>query len=840
MKRKNVFSTRNKKTNTQRMKKSAILAASLMLLLGLGCKKDKPDPQNPGAATVVVVESAHLLDTVDLKQLEVVDTATYDLKFTNWPADQPAPKTGEVVTGCITESTPYGLLRKITKVTQADGGYILATEPAKLDEVILEGEITVEDKKITPDMVKTITTEPGVVFNELKSTNLVGFDFSFEKKLADGVTVYGSAFFDLSFNFSLDIDVAPPDLYIKSSIEVDQRGSIGVKAKGSWSAKRIKIAEIEFVPWTIMVGPVPVVFVPRVALILDAEAGNVSYEVVSFASESINSELGIEYKDDDWHLINECNPSHTINYPEITGNADFTVKCGPEVSLKLYNAAGPYFNILAYSTLKAETINDNYDLNFILGLEANAGLQVEVFGFINEDVSYQLFDKEITRLTLNDKPVPNSIQLTMPIDGSNLIVGREQPVTVSVNGKVEGGVNLYLDNNLITKIDKAPYTYNWKVDAAEGVHTLKAEAQIGETLMSSTVSVNVGRIAFNELTTTGFKEDDVIYSMYFSSPKSGIAVGYRDVFFGDKYGFVVFTSDGGITWTGREELENGFDGFSDVIVMHDTVYVCGYSYGLLKLEGNDFVPKKDRYGENVSATLLRSTSDGVFVKANGTDIGVSTDGIFFLESYNEEISIEPSLQPTNSNIADMAFGSGGCGYFVANEWDRSTYSVAYKTIDDGMNWKPITRPGKAGKFHANAIEAMTDSLVWVAGKNLDNAAQLFYSTDAGSTWKQAKLPDYYNGVFADLIEINDIDFVDPYTGYAVGIFGGFIKTSSILTTIDGGKTWTTLDIPITQPIYNLKKVCFYDAYNGWAGGFSSVNGNPSDKKKTALFRFSKQ
>ena len=57
--------------------------------------------------------------------------------------------------------------------------------------------------------------------------------------------------------------------------------------------------------------------------------------------------------------------------------------------------------------------------------------------------------------------------------------------------------------------------------------------------------------------------------------------------------------------------------------------------------------------------------------------------------------------------------------------------------------------------------------------------------------------------------LNDVDFVDASTGYAVG------ESGTILKTTDGGENWTTLDPGI---IVYFTSVDFIDAYTGYAAG----------------------
>lgn len=785
-------------------------------------KKDEPNQDDP-PTEVKIAEHVRVLDAATLEGMLPVDTNTYELKFQTWPTGTTAPAAGEIVVGGVTDNSPYGILRKISSVEAEGSGYTCATETATLEEVILQGKINLQEAKLSSSMVKSIKLESGVKINPSKSPDLLGFDLSFEKELDDAgeAKVYGSLYFELGFNFSLDVSIGDVDL--KASIDAIQSATVGLNATGNWTGKTIQIAEIEFLPWVIQVGPVPVVFVPKATLKVKADGG-LCVDVETSASESFSRELGISY-DDEWSLINEWEPAPTydIQWPNLIGDAEFLLKCGPEVSLKLYGQAGPYFNLMAKSTLDAQMINENYNLDFILSLEANAGLDVTLLGFFEWNEDFPLFDKEITRLELDNEPVPQEIHITSPANGSSLIAGSTVPVIIMVNGTPADGVKVYVNNELKTTITTSPYSWNWEVPSLSGEYTIKAEADIGGETYNHTITLTAGISLWEELPTNGFKSGELISGISFSDPLNGYVAGPgHSSDWSNQWSYVLHTSDGGSSWTRCWEDNDGSDVFKDVLALGpDVVYACKGSEGLF-LSQNSGLTWTSVISENyiiLEADLIRTTSDGAIVIAWHDEIGVSLNGATFLESnYFNQIVIEPELI---DHITDMEFGLGGTGFFVTE------HGLIYQTTDNGLHWNQVTTNGLPHGDGAItfAIEVQESSKLWVSLLDITtqnyNNGHIYYSIDGGLNWQESTLPDYYSsgGVY-DVMSIQDIRFFDPYNGYATGAFGTEFPGSAILETTDGGVSWSAIPMEYSEPHYQMNKLFFIDQDHGFTGGYS--------------------
>jgi len=153
---------------------------------------------------------------------------------------------------------------------------------------------------------------------------------------------------DLGFNFLLDWEVeATSDApyfkitlkKFKNSVDVEQSASIHIDSHMSHFMHRyVLLGSIIFNPWTFIVGPVPVVFVPKMEFMLAAE-GTISANLTSYVTESYHGEVGIEYKNSDWQEIFVNDAQFDYLLPNINSSANFTISAGPKASLMLYGVS---------------------------------------------------------------------------------------------------------------------------------------------------------------------------------------------------------------------------------------------------------------------------------------------------------------------------------------------------------------------------------------------------------------------------------------------------------------------------------------------------------------------
>jgi photosystem II stability/assembly factor-like uncharacterized protein len=129
------------------------------------------------------------------------------------------------------------------------------------------------------------------------------------------------------------------------------------------------------------------------------------------------------------------------------------------------------------------------------------------------------------------------------------------------------------------------------------------------------------------------------------------------------------------------------------------------------------------------------------------------------------------------------------------------------TTNDGAEWKTL-RMGEFTGFRALAF--LDANRGFAAGED----GAIVTTEDGGKTWTAHKTGTKEN--LSDLQMIGD-------EGWAVGYDG------VILHTADGGRTWSAQNSTVTQ---SLEAVHFLDAKNGWAVGWSGTVLHTTDGGKT--------
>ena len=115
----------------------------------------------------------------------------------------------------------------------------------------------------------------------------------------------------------------------------------------------------------------------------------------------------------------------------------------------------------------------------------------------------------------------------------------------------------------------------------------------------------------------------------------------------------------------------------------------------------------------------------------------------------------------------------------------------FKTTDGGFSWKPIFEKEPVSSIGVIALAPSNPNLVWVGTgesnirNDVLNGKGVYYSPDAGTTWKFMGLKDA--GQISQIV----IDPTDPKIVFvaALGHPWASNKERGLYKTIDGGKTW---------------------------------------------------
>jgi photosystem II stability/assembly factor-like uncharacterized protein len=163
-------------------------------------------------------------------------------------------------------------------------------------------------------------------------------------------------------------------------------------------------------------------------------------------------------------------------------------------------------------------------------------------------------------------------------------------------------------------------------------------------------------------------------------------------------------------------------------------------------------------------------------------------------------------------FADIDFTSDQIGFGISGDW--SSYSIINKTQDGGISWDTIS----IENTDLRSIIFTDDNNGWVVGGQ-NNELFITHTSNSGISWEPQTNINILNAP-----RLNDVDFVNPEYGFAVGSFGVLIKTT------DGGNSWVAswgnIDPNSFWIHYNLTGVYFSKASNCWVVGSSTYFGGP--------------
>jgi photosystem II stability/assembly factor-like uncharacterized protein len=234
-------------------------------------------------------------------------------------------------------------------------------------------------------------------------------------------------------------------------------------------------------------------------------------------------------------------------------------------------------------------------------------------------------------------------------------------------------------------------------------------------------------------------------------------------YYGYGTGFIIKTTDTGSSWfqisSGTGSTVNDMNRFAN-----GNIIAVGEN-GTILLK------------ENLSNKWMVQTSNSqtnfkaVHIIDENTVVAVDDAGKVFSSNDGGNNWIGASTVPQDLITAeDLFFTTEQVGWVVGQGFNTS---AVFKTTDAGNSWLPVS--DFTGYYKSIDI---VGSNIWIS--NLDGFIKK--STDNGNTWSEITLPGMP-------YQIQDIDFYDANTGYAIGFAGQAYRSSN------GGISWQILPTP---------------------------------------------
>ena len=235
-----------------------------------------PNVTNQAEVVPVIPDTTEVMSSATTEHLETLSaegTFTFDRLTPELAELDP----GDVMVGSVSPAAPYGFLRKVKSITQQDGAFVVATEPAALEEAIENGSIHLREQ-LTPDMVLAASYADGVTLVASPDDPLLYFEFDDtvlydmdkdESTTGDQIKASGSISVELATELDYEIEgFEAKRVEFAFDIEEEVNLSVGWEVKYEL-AKSIPFADLKFNTIIVTVGIVPVVITPEVTLALD-------------------------------------------------------------------------------------------------------------------------------------------------------------------------------------------------------------------------------------------------------------------------------------------------------------------------------------------------------------------------------------------------------------------------------------------------------------------------------------------------------------------------------------------------------------------------------------------
>ena len=300
---------------------------------------------------------------------------------------------GDIISSRSCEKAPRGFLLRVTSVSRSGNQTTLQTEPASLEEALRRGSFSCE-VDLSPEMASASASSeedflPAAQLSKefpIELGKLVLFDLDGDKETEnDQIRLEGSGKLTSSFHLDGNIDYdplrfwEPPEL---KSLTFTHTASLSAELKLvgelSYSLKKeVKVRRYNLGVIHIQAGPVPVEIFPILTIKAGADL-TLSASAETGISQTLSQTTGLRYAGGLWEPISSFRSEFTYTPPTLSASAEARAWIRPELSLMVYNLAGPYASLTGYLELSADPAADPW-WALCAGLDATVGVKVEVF-----------------------------------------------------------------------------------------------------------------------------------------------------------------------------------------------------------------------------------------------------------------------------------------------------------------------------------------------------------------------------------------------------------------------------------------------------------------------------
>lgn len=441
----------------QRERAAMLMVSTIMLCLALGlwprpslAETIRYLPQIVVGLPPVVPETTRALSPATTDRLTSVSPGQTTFSFDGMTPELAALDPGDVMVGDVTAAAPYGFLRRVTHVNTVGQQVQVHTQPATLEDAIIQGSISVE-RQLTPNDIQAgAIMAPGVALHAQRAslnnafffelTNVVLYDrdgnysTSYDQLRANGTLEFAPT-------FKLDWDYHGGALhYFEASIGAHENVQIDVfTGVGIEFEANIPIAHLPLGTLTLWVPalpfPIPIVVVIDMPVYLSAD-GKISVELSTSVGQEATFEAGVRYDDGAYSLFSSLENAFTYQAPELSTEARIKAYIDSPLRFRLYGIAGPWIAARPYLQVRTQLLPD-YWWKLYGGIDVPVGVEVNVMGtslanYEGNALGYRVLLAQSEQITATPThtptptrtptntptPRPNTVDVALIIDSS--------------------------------------------------------------------------------------------------------------------------------------------------------------------------------------------------------------------------------------------------------------------------------------------------------------------------------------------------------------------------------------------------------------------------------------
>jgi hypothetical protein len=276
-------------------------------------------------------------------------------------------RVGEVLALGLGPQTPYGLLARVTAVTDTPTGTVADTVPATLPEVVPAGDL---DVTLTPIAL----SRPRAALPPVPIARDISCDSGATLDINGGASLSASVKARVKWAFPLSISAA---FEANAQASAQLAATVSAQASCTLPSTPLLATPLRLLVLEIQVGPIPVVLVVEGQVNLSASA-SAQAAIASNANAVISARAGVEYTEDQgFRPFGALTPNFTFTPPTLTATATAQATVTPVVDVLVDGLAGPRVDLNAGVKLSADstmspwwTLSAPIDLGAQLRLDA--------------------------------------------------------------------------------------------------------------------------------------------------------------------------------------------------------------------------------------------------------------------------------------------------------------------------------------------------------------------------------------------------------------------------------------------------------------------------------------